>query len=84
MKNDKEMIAVQYLFESEPESTWTAQEICSTFGMRGKQISRLHETLRKMVLTGQIVEIRKGQVYTLGKQADLVTGSLRMVRNGAG
>ena len=40
-------------------------------GLRGKQIKRLHETLRKMVLSGQIVEIRKGRVYTLGKQADL-------------
>jgi len=78
------MIAVQYLFESEPESTWTAKEICSTMGLRGKQINRLHESLRQLVLTGQIVEIRKGQVYTLGKQADLVTGALRMVRNGAG
>jgi ribonuclease R len=27
---------------------------------------------------------RKGGAYTLGKQADLVTGPLRMVRNGAG
>ncbi|MFO7937444.1 MAG: ribonuclease R [Kiritimatiellia bacterium] len=84
MKNDKEMIAVQYLFESEPESTWTAKEICTTLGLRGKQIKRLHETLRKMVISGQIVEIRKGRVYTLGKQADLLTGPLRMVRNGAG
>ncbi len=84
MKNDKEMLAVQYLFESEPESTWTAKDICSVLGIRGKQIERLHESLRQMVLTGQIVEIRKGQVYTLGKQADLVTGTLRMVRNGAG
>ncbi len=84
MKNDKEMVAVQYLFESEPESTWTAKEICATLGLRGKQIKNLHETLRKMVLSGQIVEIRKGSVYTLGKQADLVTGPLKMVRNGAG
>ena len=84
MNKDKDLIAVQYLFESEPESTWTAKEICSTLGLRGKQIKKLHETLRQMVLDGQIVEIRKGSVYTLGKQADLVTGDLKMVRNGAG
>lgn len=84
MKNDKEMIAIQYLFESEPESTWTEKDICTTLGLRGKQIKRLNEALRKMVISGQIVEIRKGRVYTLGKQADLVTGPLRMVRNGAG
>ncbi|MFA7172989.1 MAG: ribonuclease R [Kiritimatiellia bacterium] len=84
MKDNKEMVAVQYLFESEPESTWTAKEICDVLGIRGKQINQLHEALRQMVLSGQIVEIRKGQVYTLGKQVDLMTGPLRMVRNGAG
>ncbi len=84
MNSEQEMTAIQHLFESEPESTWTAKEICSALGMRGKQIKRLHETLHAMVMSGQIVEIRKGRVYTLGKQADLVTGELHMVRNGAG
>jgi len=83
-ETSKEKIAIQYLFESEPENAWTAKDISRTLGFRGKQISRLHELLREMVLEGEIVQIRKGDAYTLGKQADLVTGALRMVRNGAG
>jgi len=85
MKEDnKEKIAIQYLFESEPEHPWTAKEISRTLGFRGKQIRRLHDLLQQMVREGEIVQIRKGNAYTLGKQADLVTGPLRMVRNGAG
>jgi len=84
MKEDKEKIAVQYLFESEPEYARTAKEICRTLGFRGKQIKRLHELLQQMVRNGEIVPIRQGNAFTLGKQADLVTGPLRMVRNGAG
>ena len=83
-ENNKEKIAIQYLFESEPEHAWTAPDISRTLGFRGKQITRLHELLQQMVHDGEIVQIRKGGAYTLGKQADLVTGPLRMVRNGAG
>ena len=83
-ENNKEKIAIQYLFESEPEHAWTAKDISRTLGFRGKQISRLHDRLQEMVRDGEIVQIRKGDAYTLGKQADLVTGPLRMVRNGAG
>jgi ribonuclease R len=83
-ENNKEKIAIQYLFESEPEHAWTAKDISRTLGFRGKQISRLHDLLLQMVRDGEVVQIRKGGAYTLGKQADLVTGPLRMVRNGAG
>ena len=83
-ENNKEKIEIQYLFESEPEHAWTAKDISRTLGFRGKQIQRLHELLQQMVRDGEIVQIRKGDAYTLGKQADLVTGPLRMVRNGAG
>ena len=61
-----------------------AGDICRTLGFRGKQIKRLHETLHEMVREGVIVPTRRGNVFTLAKQADLVTGPLRMVRNGAG
>jgi len=84
MTDNKEKTAIQYLFESEPEQALTAQDISRTLGFRGKQIKRLHELLQQMVRDGEIVPIRKGGAYTLGKQADLVTGPLRMVRNGAG
>ena len=84
MTDNKEKIAIQYLFESEPEHAWTAPDITRTLGFRGKQIKRLHELLQQMAHDGEIVQIRKDGAYTLGKQADLVTGPLRMVRNGAG
>lgn len=80
----KEKIAIQYLFESEPDHAWTAKDISQTLGFRGKQIKRLHDLLKEMVRDGEIVMIRKGRAYTLGKQADLVTGPLRLVRSGAG
>lgn len=81
---DKEKMAVQYLFQSEPERAWNVGEIIQTLGLRGKQIKRLQENLFQMVRSGEIVTIRRGRAYTLAKQADLVTGPLRMVRNGAG
>jgi ribonuclease R len=83
-ETNKEKIAIQYLFESEPEYAWTAKDIGRTLGFRGKQLKRLHDLLGQMVRDGEIVQIRKGGAYTLGKQADLVTGPLRLVRNGAG
>ncbi len=83
-ESNKEKIAIQYLFESEPDHAWTVKDINRTLGFRGKQIKRLKELLQEMVRDGEIVQIRKGDAYTLGKQADLVTGPLRMVRNGAG
>ena len=83
-ETNKEKIAIQYLFESEPDHAWTAKDISRTLGFRGKQIKRLHDLLQQMVRDGEIVQIRQGGAYTLGKQADLVTGPLRLVRNGAG
>ena len=81
---DKEKIAVQYLFESEPEHTWTAKEIQHTLGFRAKQITRLHEYLKEMVREGVIVHAGGKMAFTLAKQTNQVTGPLRMVRNGAG
>ncbi len=83
-ENNKDKIAIQHLFESEPEYAWTTKDISRTLGLRGKQINRLHDVLRQMVRDGEIVQIKQGGAYTLGKQADLVTAPLRMVRNGAG
>lgn len=82
--NDKDKLAIQYLFESEPDYVWTFKDICTTLGFRGKQIKRVHTLLRQMVRDGELAQIRKGQAYTLSKQADLVTGAVRLVRNGAG
>jgi ribonuclease R len=83
MNIDKDRIAVQYLFESEPEQTWQPQDICRTLGFRGKQVKQLQSLLRQMIVDGAIVELRPN-VFGLGKPADLVTGRLTLVRSGAG
>ncbi len=83
MNPDKDRIAVQYLFESEPERAWPVPEICTTLGFHGKQLKRLQAILRQLVLDGAIVELRQG-VYGLGAPADLVTGQLTIVRSGNG
>ena len=84
MSENKEKMAVRYLFESEPDCAWTPKDISRTLGFRGKQIGRLHESLQELVREGAIVQTRQGQTYTLAKRMDLITGALRMVRNGAG
>jgi ribonuclease R len=83
-EEDKEKTAIQYLFESEPDRTWTAKEMSRTLGLRGKQISRLHEFIEDMIREGEIAPTRGGQAYQLAQRMDLVTGPLRMARNGAG
>ena len=82
--NDKEALAIRYLFESSPETAWDNRAIITTLGLRGKQIKRMNDQLFQMVRDGNIVPTRKGTAYMLAKEADLVTGALRMVRNGAG
>ena len=82
--NDKEALAIRYLFESSPETAWDNRAIITTLGLRGKQIKRMNDLLFQMVRDGNIVPTRKGTAYMLAKEADLVTGALRMVRNGAG
>jgi len=82
--NDKEVIAIKYLFESSPETAWDNRGIIDTLGLRGKQIKLMKEVLFQLVRDGVIVPTRKGTAYMRAKEADLVTGNLRMVRNGAG
>ncbi|MBO7653284.1 MAG: hypothetical protein J6U40_00025, partial [Kiritimatiellae bacterium] len=84
MSENKEKMAIRYLFESEPDYAWTPKDISRTLGLRGKQLGRLHQVLHELVRDGTIVQTRQGQTYTLAKRMDLITGPLRVVRNGAG
>ncbi len=83
MNIEQDRTAIQALFAQEPEKTWQPDEIAAALQFRGKQIKKLQGVLRRMVLDGQIVELRPG-VYGLGKAADLVTGKMRIIRSGAG
>lgn len=84
MKQEEEKIALRHLFETESDYAWTEREIASTLGLRGKQIHRMKSALHQLVMDGEIVPIRKGGAFSLAQRMDLVTGRLRMVRNGAG
>jgi len=81
--NDKEAVAIRYLFESSPDTTWDKRGIIQTLGLRGKQIKRMDDVLFRMVQAGDLVQNKK-HGYLLAQQAALLTGTLRMVRNGAG
>jgi len=83
MNIEKDRADIQALFARDPEKTWQPKEICTALEFRGKQIKKLQGTLRRMVVDGEIVELRPG-IFGLGKPADLVTGKMRMIRSGAG
>ncbi len=83
MNVDKDRIAVQYLFESEPSKTWRAGEIAETLGFRGKQLKRLQGLLLELTRDGVIRQTQAGH-YALGQPDDMTTGRLNVVRSGAG
>jgi ribonuclease R len=84
MKNmDQDLIAIRYLFETEPERSWKPQEIAATLGFRGKRLPVLQLAMATLTREGALVEIRPG-VFGLGKAADLITGKLTLVRSGVG
>lgn len=83
MNIEKDHTDIQALFARDTEKTWRPTEICAALEFRGKQIKKLQGILRRMVVDGEIVELRPG-VFALGATADLITGKLRMIRSGAG
>lgn len=83
MNQEKDHTDIQALFARDTEKTWRPTEICAALEFRGKQIKKLQGILRRMVVDGEIVELRPG-VFALGATADLITGKLRMIRSGAG
>lgn len=71
------------LFSQNPKSAYEPSDVATALELRGKQIKKLRGVLYKMVIGGDIVELRKG-VFGLGKAADLVTGKLTVLRGGRG
>ena len=61
----------------------SANEIADALRLRGKQRKHLQKHLNHLVVQGSIVTLRKGR-YSLGEEADLVTGRLSGIRSGNG
>jgi ribonuclease R len=83
MTIDKDRVAVQYLFSSDPAKTWRAGEIAETLGFHGKQLKRLQGLLLDLTRDGVIRQITAGR-YAVGQPDDMATGRLTVVRSGAG
>ncbi len=83
MNIEQDRADIQALFAREPEKTWQPKEICAALEFGGKQVKKLQGLLHRMVVDGEIVELRPG-IFGLGKPADLATGKMRMIRSGAG
>ena len=58
-------------------------EIARELGLRGKNLKQLQKWLHEMVTAGDIVRIRQNR-YALGQEADLLTGTLQVLRSGNG
>ncbi|MCE9613307.1 MAG: ribonuclease R [Lentisphaerae bacterium] len=61
----------------------TFAEIAAALELRGNVKKKLEKSLHDLVRSGQIVKIRD-QRYTVGSAADLVTGTLTVLRSGHG
>ncbi len=75
--------AIRYLFQSDPEAVYCVPAIIKTLGLRGKAAKRLPGLLREMVRTGELIEKRRGY-FRAGQGVGMLTGTLRMMRSGAG
>jgi ribonuclease R len=61
----------------------TDGEIGKELGLHGKNLKQLQKWLNEMVAAGDIVRIRQNR-YALGLEADLLTGTLQVLRSGNG
>lgn len=61
----------------------SVDEISKALELRGAQKKRLQKMLNELLLAGEIVRIR-GHRYSLGSEADLVTGRLDVSKRGDG
>ncbi len=69
------------LLEKHPVKVYTAEDIARDVNLSVKSRSILTRVLKRMVVDGDIVSIRRG-AYALGDKADLISGALRALRGG--
>jgi len=83
MKFDVMRERIAALLRESRDRPLDAGEIASKLGLRGGGKKRLSRCLSRLVIEGEIVRIR-GNRYSLGAAADLVTGTLTVLRSGNG
>jgi ribonuclease R len=83
MKTERIEREIIELLGRQHQRALTAGEIADALRLRGKLRKHLQKHLNQLVVHGSIVTLRKGR-YSLGEEADLVTGRLAGVRSGNG
>ena len=83
MKIDELKSKISELIYESKDTPLTPSDIGKRLELRGADRKRLQKALHQLTMDGSIVEIRGGR-YTLGEEADLVTGLLKTARNGRG
>jgi len=82
--NDTEMKQrIGALLRERRTGALSVREIAEALAFHGKNAKRLSKWLNDLVRDGEIVRIR-GNRYTLGRTADLVSGRLTVLRSGNG
>ncbi|NQU40818.1 MAG: ribonuclease R [Lentisphaerae bacterium] len=79
---DLKQSILEYL-QAERKTPPSSSDVSAALQLRGSQKKRLQKILNDLLLSGQIVRIR-GNRYSMGSEADLVTGRLDLSKRGDG
>ena len=82
-KIEEQIEQIRYLIETEPDRVWKVADIGNILGYRGHRVKQLRSFLNGLVEDGRLTMVRPG-AYALVKGGDNITGSLELVRSGAG
>lgn len=83
MNNKDSRERILSLFESSPRKTFTQKEIAVELSLRGKDLKALPKLLRALMSRGELVAAGQRQ-YRLGRPVQLLEGTLKPMRSGAG
>ncbi len=83
MNEDDIRQSIVTLLAEENRAPLAANEMAAALKLEGRAKKHLSKTLHQLVVDGDIVVIR-GNRYSLGEPADLVTGDIQIVRSGNG
>lgn len=81
MRDNDIKSAITELLHKHKTDPLTESQIAATLRLKGKTRKQLQKWLRELVIAGAIVRLRKNR-YGIGTEADLITGTLSLVRSG--